>query len=693
VPAEHAAALRTQIEQHNYCYYVLDDPTVDDAEYDRLMRELERLEAAHPELVTSESPTQRVGAAPSAAFGPVHHVVPMLSLGNAFTAEEVEAFDKRVSDTLTNAGLQNAGEHTEYFCELKLDGLAISLRYEQGRLVSAATRGDGQMGEDVMSNVCTINAIPLKLRGAAPNVLEVRGEVLMNRRDFDALNTAQAKRGDKVFVNPRNAAAGSLRQLDSRITAKRRLRFFAYGWGEIKGLAGQPPVWLDPPGPNAGEAAVLPVDTHGQMLQWLNDLGLPVNLQYNVVAGGARGLLDVYANVGARRALLPYDIDGVVYKVNSLPAQKVLGFVARAPRYALAHKYPAQQASTKLIDIEVQVGRTGAITPVARLAPVFVGGATVTNATLHNEDEIRRKDVRIGDTVVVRRAGDVIPEVVGPVLAQRPTHAREFCMVTACPVCGSAIERPEDEAIARCTGGLFCMAQRKQMLRHAAGRRALDIEGLGEKLIDQLVDNNRIHTLADVYTLKALELVHYDRMGQKSAEKLVTAIDSARTPPLGRLIFALGIRHVGETTASDIARHFGTIQAVVNADEQALLSVSDVGPVVAGSIRRFFAEPHNRQSLTALLACGVTPQAEAARNGGGQSGRTFVITGTLPHWSRDDATRYILAAGGKVVGSVSKKTTYVVAGAEAGSKLKKAQELGVTILDETGLRALLNIRD
>ncbi|MBJ7263951.1 MAG: NAD-dependent DNA ligase LigA [Burkholderiaceae bacterium] len=692
-PAEIAAALRIQIEQHNYRYYVLDDPTVDDAEYDRLMRELEALEAAHPELVTPESPTQRVGASPSTAFASVRHAVPMLSLGNAFAEDEVEAFDRRVGETLIDAGLQKTGEATEYFCELKLDGLAISLRYEQGKLISAATRGDGQVGEDVISNVRTIGAIPLTLKGDAPDVLEVRGEVLMNRKDFDALNAAQAKRGDKVFVNPRNAAAGSLRQLDSRITARRRLRFFAYGWGEVQGLPSQRVLLLDEPGPGAGEAAALPQDSHEKMLKWLDDLGLPVNRQHNVVARGARGLLDFYAKVGEARLGLPYDIDGVVYKVNSLAAQNVLGFVARAPRYALAHKYPAEEASTRLLDIEVQVGRTGAITPVARLAPVFVGGVTVTNATLHNEDEIRRKDVRIGDTVVVRRAGDVIPEVVGPVLAQRPADAREFCMVTACPVCGSAIERPEDEAIARCTGGLFCAAQRKQTLRHAAGRRALDIEGLGEKLIEQLVDNDRLHTLADVYTLKALELAHYDRMGQKSAENLITAIESARKPPLGRLIFALGIRHVGETTAGDIARYFGTIEAVMDADEEALLAVSDVGPVVAASIRRFFAEPHNRDIVAALLARGVTPQAEAARSGGGQSGRTFVITGTLPTMSRDEATRHILAAGGKVAGSVSKKTAYVVAGEEAGSKLKKAQELGVTILDEAGLRALLTLRD
>lgn len=689
--AQAAARLRAELEQHNVRYYVYDEPSISDAEYDGLMRQLEGLEAEHPELVTPESPTQRVGAAPVSAFGSVRHVVPMLSLNNAFDEEEVTAFDRRVTDTLRGAGLLGPAQQADYFCELKLDGLAISLRYEDGRLVQAATRGDGQTGEDVTSNIRTIKAIPLQLKGAAPKVLEVRGEVLMNRADFEKLNVAQAKRDEKVFVNPRNAAAGSLRQLDPRITAKRPLRFFAYGWGEVQGLPGAQNGQFDETSAGAGQASVLPEKSHGAMLAWLHELGLPVNMMHNHRATGAEGLMAFYAKVGAMRATLPYDIDGVVYKVDSLPAQKVLGFVARAPRFALAHKFAAEEATTTLLDIEVQVGRTGAITPVARLKPVFVGGVTVTNATLHNEDEIRRKDVRIGDTVIVRRAGDVIPEVLGPDLEKRPDDAREFVMPTACPVCGSAIERLEDETIARCTGGLFCGAQRKQTLWHAASRKALDIEGLGEKLVDQLVDSGRVKTLADLYSLRPLELVGLDRMGQKSADNLVAAIEKAREPGLGRLLFALGIRHVGETTARDVARHFGSIDAIMDADEEALSSVPDVGPVVAASIRRFFAEQHNRDVIEQLKAQGVNPVAEAVPQGTTLAGKTFVLTGTLPNWTREEASMHIQAAGGKVSGSVSKKTAYLVAGEEAGSKLTKAQELGVTVLDEDALKALLGM--
>jgi len=689
--AQAAARLRAELEQHNVRYYVYDEPSISDAEYDGLMRQLEGLEAEHPELVTPESPTQRVGAAPVSAFGSVRHVVPMLSLNNAFDEEEVTAFDRRVTDTLRGAGLLGPAQQADYFCELKLDGLAISLRYEDGRLVQAATRGDGQTGEDVTSNIRTIKAIPLQLKGAAPKVLEVRGEVLMNRADFEKLNVAQAKRDEKVFFNPRNAAAGSLRQLDPRITAKRPLRFFAYGWGEVQGLPGAQNGQFDETSAGAGQASVLPEKSHGAMLAWLHELGLPVNMMHNHRATGAEGLMAFYAKVGAMRATLPYDIDGVVYKVDSLPAQKVLGFVARAPRFALAHKFAAEEATTTLLDIEVQVGRTGAITPVARLKPVFVGGVTVTNATLHNEDEIRRKDVRIGDTVIVRRAGDVIPEVLGPVLEKRPDDAREFVMPTACPVCGSAIERLEDETIARCTGGLFCGAQRKQTLWHAASRKALDIEGLGEKLVDQLVDSGRVKTLADLYSLRPLELVGLDRMGQKSADNLVAAIEKAREPGLGRLLFALGIRHVGETTARDVARHFGSIDAIMDADEEALSSVPDVGPVVAASIRRFFAEQHNRDVIEQLKAQGVNPVAEAVPQGTTLAGKTFVLTGTLPNWTREEASMHIQAAGGKVSGSVSKKTAYLVAGEEAGSKLTKAQELGVTVLDEDALKALLGM--
>ncbi|CAB3907069.1 DNA ligase [Achromobacter anxifer] len=687
--AQAAARLRAEIEQHNVRYYVYDDPTVSDAEYDGLMRELQALEAEHPELVTPESPTQRVGAAPVSAFGSVRHAVPMLSLGNAFDEEDVVAFDRRVTDTLRGAGLLGPAQEADYFCELKLDGLAISLRYEDGRLVQAATRGDGQTGEDVTSNIRTIKAIPLQLKGQAPKVLEVRGEVLMNRADFEKLNQAQAKRDEKVFVNPRNAAAGSLRQLDPRITAKRPLRFFAYGWGEIHGLPGAQGGLFAEATAGAAEASQLPEKSHGAMLDWLASLGLPVNVKHNHRARGAEGLMAFYAKVGQLRPELPYDIDGVVYKVDSLPAQKVLGFVARAPRFALAHKFAAEEATTTLLDIEVQVGRTGAITPVARLKPVFVGGVTVTNATLHNEDEIRRKDVRIGDTVIVRRAGDVIPEVLGPVLEKRPDDAREFVMPTACPVCGSAIERLEDETIARCTGGLFCGAQRKQTLWHAASRKALDIEGLGEKLVDQLVDSGRVKTLADLYGLRPLELVGLDRMGQKSADNLVAAIDKARAPGLNRLLYALGIRHVGETTARDVARHFGSIDAIMDADEDALSSVPDVGPVVAASIRRFFAEQHNRDVIEQLKSQGVNPVAEAAPQATTLAGKTFVLTGTLPNWTREEASMRIQAAGGKVSGSVSKKTAYLVAGEDSGSKLTKAQELGVAVLDEDGLKALL----
>ncbi len=660
------------LAQHNHNYYVLDAPTVSDAEFDALMRELQQLEAHYPELQTPDSPTQRVGGVALAAFESVRHVVPMLSLGNAFDDEEVAAFDQRVSQTLRQAGQMPASGRVGYFCELKLDGLALSLRYENGLLVQAATRGDGQSGEDVTSNVRTIRSVPLRLNAGAPAVIEVRGEVFMDHADFEGLNQRQAARGDKVFVNPRNAAAGSLRQLDPKVTATRPLRFFAYGWGEVS-------------------EPLLP--THSEMLDWIAALGLPVNQAEHALVQGTEGLLQFYQRVGQKRASLAYDIDGVVYKVNSLAAQKTLGFVAKAPRFALAHKFAAEEAQTKLVGIDIQVGRTGAITPVARLAPVFVGGVTVTNATLHNEDEIRRKDVRIGDTVIVRRAGDVIPEVVGPVLDKRAPDAPLFQMVSHCPVCGSAIERPAGEAIARCTGGLFCGAQRKQSLIHAASRKALDIEGLGDKLVEQLVDRGRVQSLVDIFELTEQELAGYERMGQKSAQNLVQAIDVARKPTLDRFIYALGIRHVGETTARDLARHFMSIEALMQADEDALLSVSDVGPVVAASIAHFFAEAHNREVIEDLLKAGVQPQAPDVPSGAQASmaGLTFVLTGTLPTWTREEAAQAIMAAGGKVSGSVSKKTSYVVAGDEAGSKLAKAQSLGVPVLDEPGLRALLGM--
>lgn len=644
-PQQAIARLRAEIEQHNIRYYVHDDPSVPDAEYDALMRDLQALEAEHPELVTPDSPTQRVGAAPLAEFGSVRHAVPMLSLGNAFDEEDVRAFDKRVADTLRGAGLLGLDQQVEYFCELKLDGLAISLRYEEGRLAQAATRGDGQTGEDVTANIRTIKGVPLRLHGA-PRVLEVRGEVLMNRAEFERLNRTQAARGEKVFVNPRNAAAGSLRQLDPRITAQRPLRFFAYSWGEVHGLPEGMPTRFDEPAPGVRVASTLPRDTHGGMLDWLAELGLPVNLRHNHRERGADGLL-AFTSVSASCAPI-CPTTSTAWSTRSTPCRRSACWASsRARRAALAHKFPAEEAVTQLLGIEVQVGRTGAITPVARLAPVFVGGVTVTNATLHNEDEIRRKDVRIGDTVIVRRAGDVIPEVVGPVLEKRPADAREFVMLTACPICGSAIERPESEAIARCTGGLFCAAQRKQTLLHAAGRKALDIEGLGEKLIDQLVDADRVKSLADIYSLTAFELAALERMGKKSAENLVAAIDQARRPALGRLLFALGIRHVGETTARDVARHFGSMERIMDASEEALLAVPDVGGVVAGSIRRFFAEPHNREIVEQLTQQGVHPQAEAEPEGTSLAGKTFVLTGTMPNWTRDEATRRIPPPAGR----------------------------------------------
>lgn len=684
--------LHHQLAQHNWAYYVKDEPSISDAQYDALMNELLALEAAHPEWITPDSPTQRVGAAPLDGFASVQHAVPMLSLGNAFEDDDVHAFDKRVADTLADAGLIGLVRHVDYIAEYKFDGLAISLRYEQGQLVQAATRGDGSTGEDVTSNIRTIKSIPLRLReseAGVPAVLEVRGEVLMNRADFEKLNENQARRGEKVFVNPRNAAAGSLRQLDPRITAQRPLRFFAYGWGEISGVpmvtSGQGGLFEEP------QSDALPSDTQAGMMDWLESLGLPVSRDRRVVTG-AQGLLDFYAQTQERRAELPFEIDGVVYKVNALAAQRVLGYVARAPRFAVAHKFPAQEEMTRVERIEFQVGRTGVVTPVARLQPIFVGGVTVTNATLHNEDEVRRKDVREGDMVVVRRAGDVIPEVVAVVLAQRPEGSLPFVMASTCPACDSALERLDGEAAWRCTGGLICPAQRKQTLIHAASRKALDIEGLGEKLVDQLVDTGLVKTLADVFKLETHHLLLLDRMGQKSAENLIEAINKVRQPPLNRLVYALGIRHVGETTARDLAQHFGSLQALQQADEESLLTVHDVGPVVAASVRHFFQEPHNQEALKALLDAGVSPQQAQVRADSASlplAGKTFVITGTLPSMSRDEATRRVLEAGGKVSGSVSKKTAFVLAGAEAGSKLTKAQELGVTILDEEQFLAML----
>jgi DNA ligase (NAD+) len=663
-PAEQIAALREEIRRHDYQYYVLDAPTVPDSEYDRLFRELQALELAHPDLVTPDSPTRRVGGAPLKAFDAITHRMPMLSLNNAFAEDEVAAFDRRAREGL---GL----EQIEYAVEPKFDGLAITLTYENGLLTQGATRGDGYTGEDVSSNLRTIRAIPTRLHAPnPPKLLEVRGEVFMHKRDFERLNREQETRGNKIFVNPRNAAAGSLRQLDPNITAMRPLTFFAYGLGAADGIP--------------------QLATHSAAMEYLASLRLPVTKERATVQG-LQGLLNYYENTGHKRDSLPFDIDGVVYKVNSLAQQAELGFVSRAPRWAIAHKFPAQEALTEVLDITVQVGRTGAITPVARLKPVFVGGVTVTNATLHNEDEVRRKDVHVGDTVSVRRAGDVIPEVVGVIQEKRPPNARAFVMPTACPICGSHIIKLEDEAVARCSGGLFCPAQRKQAILHFASRRAMDIEGLGEKLVDQLVDAELVHTLADIYRLELPTLANLERMAEKSAQNIINALNNSKKTTLARFIYALGIRNVGEATAKDLARYFGNLQALQTADLEALQQVPDVGPIVALSIHDFFSEPHNREVIAALIQSGIHWQESAGKSTatGALSGKTFVLTGTLPNLSRDQAKELIEAAGGKVSGSVSKKTEYVVAGADAGSKLDKAQELGITLLDEAGLLAIL----
>ena len=671
-PSEDVRRLREQIAQADHDYYLLDQPTLPDAEYDRLMRELHALEASNPDLITPDSPTQRVGGAPSREFREVRHAVPMLSLNNAFDEASVAAFDSRARDALARSG--RVVEQIEYACELKFDGLAVNLRYEHGELVQGATRGDGAVGEDVTANIRTIRAIPLRLGKRAPSVLEVRGEVMMFKREFERLNERQRAKEEREYANPRNAAAGALRQLDPRITAQRSLRFFAYGLGELQGKS---------------EQIREPV-THANLLSWLVELGIPVARERAVVEGVA-GCLRFYEAVRERRATLPYEIDGVVYRINSRADQQLVGYVSRAPRFAIAHKFPAQEAVTQLTGIDIQVGRTGALTPVARLAPVFVGGVTVTNATLHNEDEIRRKDVRIGDTVIVRRAGDVIPEVVAVVPERRPRDARVFKMPTRCPVCGSRVYREEGEAVSRCTGGLVCGAQRKQALLHFASRRALDIEGLGDRIVDQLVDGGLVHTPADLFRLDVGVVAGLERMAGKSAANLIAALDRARSTTLERFIYALGIRHVGESTARDLARHFGRLDPIVKASEDELLQVPDVGPVVAASIAHFFSEAHNRESIAQLRAAGVHwPESDPVRRPAGPlAGKTFVITGTLPTLKRDDAKSMIEAAGGKVAGSVSKKTDYVVAGEDAGSKLARARELDVSIIDEVQLQKML----
>jgi DNA ligase (NAD+) len=669
--AARAAQLRAEIGRHDHAYYVLDAPLVIDAEYDRLFQELQQIEGEHPALIVPDSPTQRVGGKPLDQFDPVRHALPMLSIRTETDTEDSGAvrFDARIRRELK---LAPDDPPVEYVAELKFDGLAISLRYEDGVLVRAATRGDGDVGEDVTLNVRTVGQVPLRLSMAQPAaVLEVRGEIYMRRADFERYNRRALAAGVKPLVNPRNGAAGSIRQLDPAVAARRPLSFFAYGLGEVQD-------WPIPP-------------THHQVLDALAGFGCPV-CEERTLARGAQDLVAFHRRIAARRGELPFDVDGVVYKVNDLALQARLGYVTREPRWAVAHKYPAEEGFTEVVGIDVQVGRTGALTPVARLKPVFVGGVTVTNATLHNEDEVRRKDIRIGDSVIVRRAGDVIPEVVAAVADKRNGSEREFVMPSACPVCGSRVVRGEDEAVARCSGGLYCPAQRKQALLHFAGRHALDIEGLGERLVDQVVDHHIVKTPADLYKLGIVALAGLERMGDKLAAKLVAAIDASRNTTLARFVYALGIRNVGQATARDLARHFGSLDALLDAGEGRLQEVPDVGPIVAGSIVQFLAEPHNREVIAQLRAAGVhwaeeerapTPQDSAV------GGRTFVLTGTLPSLSRDEAKALIEAAGGKVAGSVSRKTDYVVAGADAGSKLAKAQELGVAIIDEDGLRRLL----
>jgi DNA ligase (NAD+) len=676
---ERVDALRELLHHHAHRYYVLDAPDIPDAEYDKLFRELQELEAQHPALATPDSPTQRVGGAVLDGFAKVRHQVPMLSIR---TETDIEAsgarnFDARVRREL---GFKDGEPPIEYVAELKFDGLAINLRYEQGVLVQAATRGDGAIGEDVTQNIRTIGQIPLRLPRDVPPVLEVRGEVYLRRDDFERLNESQREKiakgakNEKTFVNPRNAAAGAVRQLDPNIARQRPLSFFAYGWGEV----------------SSPEAGGPDFKTQYEALLALRSWGFPVSARTQV-ATGPDELVAFHQAVGRERDSLPFDIDGVVYKVNSLALQQRLGFVSREPRWAVAHKYPAQEQITTVQAIDVYVGRTGKLTPVVRLSPVFVGGVTVTNATLHNEDEARRKDVRVGDTVIVRRAGDVIPEVVAVVPDKRAAGAPQFTMPKTCPVCGSEAVREEGEADHRCTGGLFCGAQRKQAILHFAQRRALDIEGLGEKLVDQLVDGNVIRALPDLYRLGLSGLAALERMGEKSAQNLLVALEKSKQTALPRFLFGLGIRHVGESTARDLARHFGRLDAIMDATVEQLLEVPDVGPIVAESVHTFFAQPHNREVVEQLRACGVTweegePVARAPKP---LTGKTVVLTGTLPTLTRDEAKDLLEAAGAKVAGSVSKKTDYVIAGTEAGSKLDKARELGVPVLDEEGLQRLV----
>jgi len=718
-PAREAQRLRDLLHHHAHLYHVLDAPRIPDAEYDRLFQALQALEQAHPSLRTADSPTQRVMGRVLEGLAPVRHAVPMLSIQTETdtTAAGAEAFDARVRREL---GWTHDAPAVEYAAELKFDGLALNLRYEQGVLVLAATRGDGETGEDVTQNIRTIGQVPLRLRGPVPSVLEVRGEVYMRRDDFERLNQGQRERGEKTFINPRNTAAGAVRQLDPAVTARRPLSFYAYGLGETAG-------WM----PERPEP-----ESHAEVLEMLLALGLPVCAERAVVQGAA-GLVAFHDRIEALRDQLPFDIDGVVYKVNQRALQRQLGFKTREPRWAVAHKYPAQEQITKVIAIELQVGRTGKITPVAKLKPVFVGGVTVSSATLHNEDEVKRKKVFVGDNVLVRRAGEVIPEIVsvfssGPIryikiLPKRISREKRdsrvkisrkskdsfslkaknkkfkvkyikriikkklFVMPSACPVCGSAVVREKGGIDHRCTGGLFCAAQRKQALLHFAGRRAMDIEGLGDKLVDQLVDAGLVRTLPDLYRLGLVALANLDRMAEKSAQNVLDALEKSKQTTLPRFLFALGIRHVGESTARDLARHFGHLDALMDASVERLLEVPDVGPVVALSVHTFFQQPHHREVVEQLRACGVRWEegAPAERRPQPLAGKTVVLTGTFPSLKREEAKAMLEAAGAKVAGSVSKKTDFVVAGDEAGSKLDKALALGVRVIDEAGLRALL----
>ena len=666
------ARLREQLNHHSVQYYVLDDPEIPDAEYDRLYRELQSLEQQFPDLITPDSPTQRVGDKPLESFAQVKHELPMLSLDNVFNQDELIDFNKRIQQRLER------DDDIVYVAEPKLDGLAVSLLYENGLLVRAGTRGDGTTGEDITQNVRTIHAVPLKLSGEnIPQLLEVRGEVFMPKAGFEKLNQRAREQGEKIFVNPRNAAAGSLRQLDPRITAQRPLSMYCYSVGRVDGE--------------------MPHDTHSEMLNQLQRWSLPVCEERQTV-NGVQGCLDYYQQMAERRAQLPYEIDGIVYKVDSLRLQKELGFVARAPRWAIAHKFPAQEEVTRVNDISFQVGRTGALTPVARLEPVFVGGVTVSNATLHNMDEVKRKDVRVGDQVIIRRAGDVIPEVVKVVPGSRQLNAQLIELPAQCPVCGSDVEQLEGEAVARCSGGLFCAAQRKESIKHFASRKAMDIDGLGDKLVEQLVDAGLIEHVNDLYSLSAEQIASLDRMGEKSAKNLITALEKSKHTTLARFIYALGIREVGEATARALADYFADLDAIRKADEDTLQQVEDVGPIVASHIVRFFKQPHNRDVIDALLNTSkngkkgihwdeveVTPPQQQTL-----LGQTFVLTGTLNEMSRDEAKKALQARGAKVTGSVSKKTSYVVVGDSPGSKAAKAEQLGVEILDEAGLMKLLS---